>query len=140
MAVSIHFSGIKTFIGLLLSSEQDLVDADVAILGAPYDGGTSFRPGGKVRTRKRSKKYEFFGTRSPSTHDVHIFKSMKVGDDDCPVTPQDIEKTHGQIKDRVTQLLEASTISIVVGGDHSTTIGSIDAVVGKVRSRGYHSL
>ena len=127
-----NVSGIKTFYRLpLLNSSEDFVKADVAILGAPYDGGTSFRPGARFGPEK-VRSMSSLGRGHHPSHDVHIFKSLQVGDaGDCPVTPQDIEKTHSQIKARVSEILATDTFPMVVGGDHSTTIGSLDAVVDK---------
>ncbi len=127
-----RFSGVKTFYRLpILNSSEDLANADVALLGAPYDGGTSFRPGSRFGPEK-VRSMSSLGRGHHPAHDVHIFKKMKVGDaGDCPVTPQDIEKTHSQIKARVAEIIDFKTIPIVVGGDHSTTIGSLDAVVEK---------
>ncbi|MBL92815.1 MAG: agmatinase [Myxococcales bacterium] len=125
-----RFSGIKTFYRLpFLPDEASLQAADVALLGAPFDGGTSYRPGARFGPEK-IRSMSSLGRGHHPEHDVNIFKGMKVGDaGDCPVTPQDISKTHAQIKERVAEVLKAGTFPMVVGGDHSTTIGTLDALV-----------
>lgn len=125
-----RFSGIKTFYRLpLLTNDQDLEEADVALLGAPFDGGTSYRPGARFGPEK-IRGISSLGRGHHPSHDVNVFKGLKVGDaGDCPITPQDIEKTHAQIKSKVATLLEKGTLPLVVGGDHSTTIGTLDAMV-----------
>jgi agmatinase len=43
--VKLKISGIRTF--ARLPTVESVARTDVAILGAPFDGGTSFRPGAR---------------------------------------------------------------------------------------------
>ena len=127
-----RFAGVRTFFRLpeLTSSEQ-LRSADVAILGAPFDGGTSFRPGARFGP-ERIRMMSTLGRGHHPAHDVHLFKALKVGDaGDTPITPQDIDATHAQIKESVAHLLAHDCIPLVFGGDHSTTIGTLEAMFEK---------
>lgn len=127
-----RFAGIRTFFRLPeLRSDEDLDAADVAILGVPYDGGTSFRPGARFAP-EHVRSASVLGRGYNPHHDVHIFQKLKIGDaGDCPVTPQDITQTHAQICARVSELLSHNCLPMMVGGDHSTTIGSMQAVFEK---------
>jgi guanidinopropionase len=125
-----RFAGVRTFFRLPeLHADADFDAADVAILGLPFDGGTSFRPGARFAP-EHVRSMSALGRGHNPHHDVHIFKKLKVGDaGDSPVTPQDIAKTHEQIRERVAYLLAHKCLPLMVGGDHSTTIGSMQAVV-----------
>lgn len=127
-----RFSGVRTFFRLpLLQDEKELEQADVAILGVPFDGGTSFRPGARFAP-EAIRSMSTLGRGYNPTKDIHIFQKLKVIDvGDCPVTPQDIEKTHGQIAETVARLLHYNCFPMIVGGDHSTTIGSLKAIYEK---------
>lgn len=127
-----RFAGIRTFYRLPeLVTDAQLDAADVAILGAPYDGGTSFRPGARFGP-ERIRVMSALGRGHHPGHDVHIFKALKVGDaGDTPITPMDIDATHQQIQGSVAHLLAHGCIPLVFGGDHSTTIGTMQAVFDK---------
>ena len=124
-----RFAGIRTFFRLpLLQTENDFKEADVAILGAPFDGGTSFRPGARFAP-EHIRSMSALGRGYHPHHDVHVFHKLKVGDaGDVSIVPQDIAKTHTQIKEHVAFLLNHKCLPLIVGGDHSTTIGSMQAV------------
>lgn len=127
-----RFAGVRTFYRLpQLVTPEDFDAADVALIGAPYDGGTSFRPGARFGPA-HIRHISALGRGHHPGHDVHIFNTLNVGDGgDCPITPQDIDKTHAQIKDTVSTVLSHGCIPLVFGGDHSTTIGTLDAIVQK---------
>ena len=44
------FAGIPTF--MRQSATRDLTDVDVAVMGVPFDGGTSYRSGTRMGPRK----------------------------------------------------------------------------------------
>ncbi|MEI6790225.1 MAG: agmatinase, partial [Myxococcaceae bacterium] len=125
-----RFSGIKTFFRLpILSTDADFKAADVAILGVPFDGGTSYRPGARFAP-EHVRSMSSLGRGYYPESDTHIFKKLKVGDaGDVQVFPQDIAKTHESIRERVTYLLSHQCFPMIIGGDHSTSIGSIQAIV-----------
>lgn len=124
-----RFSGVRTFFRLPILDDKSLKEADVAIVGAPFDGGTSFRPGARF-SPEHVRSMSVLGRGYHPSSDVHIFKSLKIGDlGDIAITPQDIEKTHAQIRAEVSRILQSRTMPFIIGGDHSTTIGSMQAVV-----------
>jgi agmatinase len=124
-----RFSGIRTFFRLpLLQTENDFKEADVAILGVPFDGGTSFRPGARFAP-EYIRGMSALGRGYHPHHDVHVFRHLKVGDaGDVSVIPQDISMTHKNIQNHVHFLLKNDCLPFMIGGDHSTTIGSMQAV------------
>ncbi|MBN4077359.1 agmatinase [Sulfobacillus acidophilus] len=127
-----RFSGVKTFFRLpLLQDEKQLDEIDVALLGAPFDGGVSFRPGARFGP-EAIRSISSLGRGYNPASQVHIFKKLKVADvGDVAVVPQSIEQTHKAIAGQVGNLLKHDCLPIVVGGDHSTTIGSMQAIFEK---------
>lgn len=127
-----RFSGVKTFFRLPhLTSDEELKNANVVIVGAPYDGGVSYRPGARFGP-EHVRSMSSLGRGYQPALDVHVFKRLNVCDGgDISVVPQDIERTHQQIKEHVARILSAGATPIVVGGDHSTTIGTMQAMFEK---------
>ena len=56
--------GLATFMKSPVCEDLAKIDADVAVLGIPYDGGTGFRPGsrfGPREIRSNSTRYSAWG-------------------------------------------------------------------------------
>ncbi|MES2504946.1 MAG: agmatinase [Myxococcota bacterium] len=125
-----RFSGIKTFFRLpILSTDKDFEEANIAILGIPFDGGTSYRPGARFAP-EHVRSMSSLGRGYNPVQAINIFKKHIVGDaGDVQVFPQDIARTHESIQQRVAYLLQKKCFPMIVGGDHSTSIGSIQAIV-----------
>jgi agmatinase len=114
-------AGLLTFAGQPYTEDAaELAGADVAIVGAPMDELVSERPGAR------------FGPRAiraagppPDRHleaGVDAFAELRVVDfGDAPVVPADPVASHAAILDTVGAAVDAGTIPIVLGGDHSIT-------------------
>lgn len=115
-----RFSGIKTFFRLPYVAID--ADYDVALLGIPFDGGASYRPGSRFapsRVREISSLGRVFhyGRMAAFTH------RLKVADiGDCPTVPIDLEKTYERIQKFFGSLLALGKKPISVGGDHSIAL------------------
>ena len=114
-----------------LPHQTDLTGVDVAILGAPFDSGTSYRSGARLGPREiRSQSslirpYSFFQKVSP-------FDRLCVVDaGDVDVPPVGIEKAYEAIQHGVTRVLDAGAVPMVVGGDHSISLPCLRAVAAK---------
>ena len=114
-----------------LPHQTDLSGVDVAILGAPFDSGTSYRSGARLGPREiRSQSslirpYSFFQKVSP-------FEKLCVVDaGDVDVPPVGIEKAFAAIEGGVRRVLDAGAIPMVVGGDHSISLPCLRAVAAK---------
>ena len=121
-----RFAQPPTF--MRLPHQTDLSGVDVAIIGAPFDSGTSYRSGARLGPREiRSQSslirpYSFFQKVSP-------FERLAVVDaGDIDVPPVGIEKAYETIQAGVTRVLEAGAIPMIVGGDHSISLPCLRAV------------
>ena len=103
--------------------------ADVAIVGAPYDDSTSYRPGARFGPRAIRAASSHSGPLWSLQLETEIFAHLRVVDaGDAPVVPARPERAHRVIREKVRSIAAAGVIPIVLGGDHSTTFPSASAV------------
>ncbi len=122
-----RFAGASTFARL---PEVDRVtDYDVAVLGVPFDNGTSYRPGarfGPMAVRQASRHLR------PGYHvelGLSPFQSVQVADaGDVPVTPFDIAAAMGQIQGHAGELISGDRKVVAIGGDHTIALPMLRAV------------
>jgi agmatinase len=123
-----RFAGSGSFARL---PEIDRVrDYDVAVLGVPFDSGTSYRPGarfGPMAIRQASRHLR------PGHHvelDCSPFTQIQVVDaGDVPVTPFSIDKAVPQIAGHAAELLHGGRKVIALGGDHTLALPMLRSVV-----------
>lgn len=115
-----RYSGIKTFFRLPHVAVD--ADYDVALVGVPYDGGVSYRPGARFAPA-HVRQASSLGRGYSWARGEHLWKKKKFADiGDCPTVPVDQKKTYTQIEKFFTRLLKNNKKFISVGGDHSTTL------------------
>ncbi|HVD93608.1 MAG TPA: agmatinase [Vicinamibacterales bacterium] len=121
-----RFAQPATF--MRLPHQTDLSGVDVAMLGVPFDSGTSYRPGARLGPREiRSQSslirpYSYFQKISP----FEALTIVDAGDVDAP--PVGIEAAYAAIEAGVARILDAGAIPLVVGGDHSLSLPVLRAV------------
>ncbi|TDD84332.1 agmatinase [Saccharopolyspora karakumensis] len=105
-------------------------DFDIAILGVPFDGGTSYRPGARfgpmaVRQAARNLRAGFHVDLG-----VAPLKQFQVVDaGDVPCSPYSIDDAVGQIAAHATEVIGGSDRGIVaIGGDHTIALPMLRAV------------
>lgn len=126
-----RFAGVSTFLRLPL--HDDPRDVDVMILGAPFDGGTSFRPGARFGPRGVRAASALSRGFHPEAG-VDVFERLRCCDGgDVLCVPMDMARTQANLEARVGEVLAAGAIPAVVGGDHSVSLGALRAVA---RARG----
>ena len=119
------YSGICTF--GRSPHTRDVSGADVAIVGVPYDGATSYRSGARFGPRAiREQSMLLWGYNNPLG--VAPFKTLKVIDyGDVEVVPVDVLATHGAINVEVSNILKENVKVITLGGDHSIALPLLQA-------------
>jgi agmatinase len=101
---------------------------DVAILGAPFDDGVTYRPGARFGPRAiRQASYNHGG------HSLQLgiqpFEFLDVVDaGDANVIPAALERGHAMIFRKVLEVASSGAVPIILGGDHSITWPSASAV------------
>src|SRR5258705_10409049 len=101
---------------------------DVALLGIPYDGGTSYRTGARFGPRAVREQSSLIRPWNPVLK-VPPFERLGVADwGDVGVVPISIERTLAAIEARVGEVMAGGAMPVCVGGDHSVTLGILRAV------------
>ena len=137
------FCGIPTFLKLpLLKNQQELQKSkpDIAIIGEPFDFGTTIRPGARYGPRAiraastvPSPPYEHFNIETG----VDPFGVFKVADyGDVNVSPGDVIESLRRMTDKVKSALDVDAMPIMLGGDHSITFANVRAFAKKHKNIG----
>jgi agmatinase len=125
------YMGPTTFCRVPLLTRADELDAvhpDVAIVGAPWDDGVTYRPGARFGPRAiRTASYQ-----AADWHlelEVAPLQVLRVIDfGDAAVAPGMAEASHAAIRERVGEVASRKIVPMVLGGDHSVTWPSATAV------------
>jgi len=101
---------------------RDLTGVSAAIVGVPFDSGTSFRSGTRFGPRKiREMSLLLWGYNNALG--VAPFEALKVVDaGDVDVVPVNIEDTYAHIEREVGAILDAGATVVTLGGDHSIAL------------------
>lgn len=132
--LNLPFVGISTFGKYPYVADWDAIDADVAVMGAPYDFGTQYRPGARFGPRaiREASTLFSFGHAGAYDHEDDI-TYLKPGEanivdiGDADIVHTDTMKSHANIEFGVRKILKAGAIPVVLGGDHSVNIPCINA-------------
>jgi len=120
-----RYTGVKTFARCPLVESP--AGVDVAVLGIPFDTGTTYRPGtrfGPEALRSASMMLRPFNP----VQATQVLGRLSVADlGDVEVTPGNAEKTVGQIAERLEPILRAGTRTLCLGGDHTIVLGELRA-------------
>jgi agmatinase len=125
--------GIRTYAGLPHRKKVD--GYDVAIVGAPWDGGASHRPGGRFgpeAIRRASTTLEPYHP----THGIDVFEAQRALDwGDIEMIPGDATRSYDEVEGELTIMCGAGVTPIVLGGDHTVLeaeLSALASVVGPV--------
>ena len=135
--LNLPFVGLCSFGKYPYQPDWSNLEADFAILGAPFDFGTQFRAGARFGPRgiREASTLFSFGHAGAYDHEDDVtyledntVRIVDIGDADIVHT--DTVKSHANIKAGVQAILAAGAIPVVLGGDHSVNIPCIDAFDG----------
>jgi agmatinase len=134
--LNLPFVGISTFGKSPYQPDWTAIDADVAILGAPFDFGTQWRAGARFGPRavREASTLFSFGHAGAYDHEddvtyLEAVRMMDIGDADIVHT--DTVTSHANIEAGVRAILAAGALPVVIGGDHSINIPCIRAFDGQ---------
>ena len=123
-----------TFLGVPpcdLAEPGSWAGADVVVLGAPFDGGTSHRPGTRFGPSAiRSTDYlPHDGSRPHLALGVDALQDLRVVDaGDVEMFAGDIEASLRALEDTVATVAAAGAVPVVLGGDHSIAMADVQGV------------
>ena len=132
--LNLPFVGLCSFGKYPYQPDWSAIDADFAVLGAPFDFGTQFRAGARFGPRgiREASTLFSFGHAGAYDHEDNLtylaadeVRIVDIGDADIVHT--DTVKSHINIETGVRAILAAGATPIVLGGDHSVNIPCINA-------------
>lgn len=107
-------------------------DYDVGIVGVPYDGAVSYRPGARFAPTQ-VREASSLGRGFHWSRAFNVLEKLKVADlGDCPTVPIDQEQTYQKIEAHFGKILNLDKRFVAIGGDHSTTLPLLRATKRKV--------
>ncbi|MCV2870528.1 agmatinase [Defluviimonas sp. WL0002] len=131
--LNLPFVGIATFGKKPYVADWDAIEADAAILGAPFDMGTQFRAGARFGPRgvREASTLFSFGHAGAYDHEddaTYLGPEVRIVDiGDADIVHTDTEKSHANIEAGVRAILRARALPVVIGGDHSVNIPCVRA-------------
>ena len=122
-----RFAGPSTF--ARLPELRDVESCDIAIVGIPFDAGTSYRPGARFGPQSIRQASRHLRTNYHPSYDVEPFKVQQVADaGDITCNPFNIEEAIKQIEVGAEELLNKVGGIISLGGDHTIAFPLLKAV------------
>ena len=124
------FVGIPSFLRAPICTDLKQLDADIAIMGVPFDEGVPFMPGSRFGPRSlREHSLRFVGgapgyydpetRREYLTHEMSAQRITDTGDAD--ILPTNVEGSFENITEMTRAILDSGAMPVVLGGDHSIT-------------------
>ena len=124
-----RFSGVPTFMRLPHITRPE--ELDIALIGIPFDGGTTYRPGPRFGPRNIRVQSAMIRPWNPVLK-VNPFEKWRIGDfGDLSINPLSIEDTYQRITDQLGTVLGAGARTVCVGGDHSILLPILRAIHAK---------
>ena len=112
-----RFSGIATFMRLPHIPRPE--ELDIALIGVPYDGGTTYRPGPRFGPRHVREQSAIIRPWNPVLN-LNPFDRHRIADyGDLSINPLSIEDTFQRITSQLDDVLNAGARAVCIGGDHS---------------------
>jgi agmatinase len=121
-----RYAGEATF--ARLPRIDEVSQADVAVLGIPFDSGVSYRPGARFGPSHIRESSRLLRPYNPALQ-VQVFASQQVVDaGDLAVNPFSIDEAISTIERGARSLLERTSFVLTLGGDHTVALPMLRAV------------
>ena len=135
--LDLPFVGVATFAKRPLATDWTAIDAEAAILGAPFDAGTQFRAGARFGPRgiREASTLFSFGHAAAYDHEEDrefLGPEIRIVDaGDADIVHTDTRASHRNIEAGARAILRAGALPVILGGDHSVTIPAVAAHDGR---------
>ena len=122
-----RYAGPSTF--ARLPELRDVESCDLAILGIPFDSGTSYRPGARFGPGAIRQASRHLRTQYHPAYDTEPFTQIQVADaGDVPCNPYNIEEAVQTVHEYARDLLNEAGAIISLGGDHTIALPLLRAM------------
>ena len=127
-----RFAGIPTFMRLPHVPVDEADEVQIGLVGVPWDGGTTNRPGARHGPRQMRDQ----STLMRNVHHISGIQPYRLAQcadlGDTPVNPVDLADSLARIEAFFEKVHTASVVPLSAGGDHLVTL-PILKVLGKGR-------
>ncbi len=125
--VNLPAVGICSFGKYPICDDIDVLDADVAIIGVPYDMGTAYRAGARLAPRRireaSSLSNNENGFYDHERDEFYLQNDVRIVDcGDVDMLHGDLDYCFSNIEEDVRQIVDKGVLPVIIGGDHSITI------------------
>ncbi len=115
-----RFAGISTF--ARLPTADRIAGWDIALVGVPFDGGTSYRPGARFGPAAVREASRLLRPYNPALHSMPFELAQVVDAGDIACTPFSAEEAVAQIEAGAGRLVEGGGRLVAIGGDHTIAL------------------
>ena len=125
-----RFAGLPTFMRLpsIRPDHPRFEETNMGLLGIPWDGGTTNRPGARHGPRQMRDLSTMIRAMNPVTG-ISPFESVNCADlGDVPPNPVDIHDSLNRVTDFISVLKKNNTTPMIAGGDHLVTLPVLRAL------------
>lgn len=112
-----RFAGPPTF--ALLPRRDEVSHCDVAVVGVPFDSGTSYRPGARFGPAAVRQGSRLLRPWHPGLQAAPLTAQQVADAGDIACNPFDIKEAVDQIEAGATELLAGAGHLLAIGGDHT---------------------
>jgi agmatinase len=136
--LNLAFSGIATFLRAPNCSDLNALDADIAILGIPFDEGTTWKPGSRLgprRIREMAMRFAslgqnagYFDLDEGKRYLEYEVRNRRIADcGDVDVLYTNPAGTFDNATRAVAHILKSGAFPVVLGGDHAVSFPVVRA-------------
>lgn len=121
-----RYAGIRTFARLPQGPADG--DLDVAVVGVPFDGGTSFRPGARFGPEAIRSASVLLRPYDPALG-AEVLTALRLADcGDVTPGPGSTELAVERIAVGLAPLVQSGATTLVLGGDHTVALAELRAL------------
>jgi len=108
-----------------LANREALSALDAVLLGVPYDGGTSYRPGARLAPRAVRESSSLIRGFTPALNG-DVFSQLEVADaGDVDVGPFDVIRALDSIESVLGSIASSCATPLIIGGDHTISLPAL---------------
>jgi agmatinase len=101
---------------------------DVAVIGAPFDSGVSYRPGARFGPAHIRQSSRLLRPYNPA-QEISPFAVQQVADaGDMVINPFDIGEAIGQVREQAASWVDGGSRLVTLGGDHTVALPLLRAM------------
>lgn len=116
-----RYTGLPTF--MRAPYREDFDGVDIGLIGVPFDGGVTNRPGARHGPREVRNQSSLIRKMNQATgvspHDICSVADLG---DAWVQKPFELENSHHEIEAYFQRVIEAGVVPVSIGGDHSVTL------------------